>query len=404
MTAFLVALCIFLSVAAVSINVAFGRRKIAELRDVPFDACAAASAQPKVSIVVSACNEAATIELAIRSLLKLTYKNLEIIVIDDRSTDATPEILDRLGLANPLLQVLHITSLPSDWLGKNHALALGAELAQGEYLLFTDADAVFAPTAVSRAVAYCQAYRVDHLALLFDVVAPTPLLQMMITSFVTGVMAKFQPWKVNRSARHFIGIGGFNMVRSAAYRQAGGHRAIPMAVLDDLMLGQLIKTSGHVQHVLLGTAMVTIEWYPDTAALFRGLEKNIFAAFDYRLPYLAAATAVYTLTRIWPWLALFVVQGMLWWLYAATVLVTVALTADLLHARRWRLRNLLFAPLVPLLELAMWWRGCWLTYRWGGIKWRGTFYPLAKLRHAHQNYLASIRRIASEVARAVDDR
>jgi len=396
---FLFALGIFAAVAYVSLNVAFGWRKIAELRDVSFNTTDADSTFPKVSIIVSACNEAGTIEPALRSLLQIDYPNLEIIAIDDRSSDDTSVILDRLGLAYPALQVIHLSVLPDGWLGKNHALARGADLAQGEFLLFTDADAVFSPQAVSRAVAYCQHHRVDHLALLFDVIAPTRLLQTMITSFVTGLMAKFQPWKVSHSARHFIGIGGFNMVRTAAYRAAGGHRALPLAVLDDLMLGQLIKASGHVQHVLMGTGMVTIEWYPNTAGLFRGMEKNIFAAFDYHLGYLAAVSALFVATRVWPWVALFVVQGPAWWLYAATVMVALALMADLLRARRWTLTNLFFAPVVPVLELAMWWRGCLLTYSRGGINWRGTFYRLPEIRQAHRDLRCSV---AGKVVRSAD--
>jgi len=394
MMSLLLATLIFVAVTVVSINVATGWRKIAELRDVSFDSLTTGDTLPSVSIIVSACNEAFSIEPALRSLLEIDYPNLEIIAINDRSTDATPAILDRLSIAYPALKVVHLASLPDGWLGKNHALASGAALAKGEYLLFTDADAVFSPTAVSRALAYCQLHQVDHLALLFDVVAPTRLLQMMITSFVTGLMAKFQPWKVSHSPQHFIGIGGFNLVRTAAYQIAGGHAAIRLAVLDDLMLGQLIKAHGYTQHVLMGSGMVTIEWYPTTAGLFRGVEKNIFAAFDYRLGYLIALTVISGMTRVWPWLALFVVQGTAWWLYVATVLVSLLLTADLLRVRGWPLTNLLFAPLVPALEIMMWWRACLLTYVQGGIYWRGTFYSLAKIRHAHQDFKRSVASLA----------
>ncbi|MES2830427.1 MAG: glycosyltransferase family 2 protein [Pseudomonadota bacterium] len=378
------ALGIFLTVAGISLNVALGRRKIAELGDIVIKGTGTESRPASVSIIVSACNEEKTIEPALRSLLQINYPNLEIIAINDRSTDDTAKILDQLGLNFPALRVIHIDTLPGGWLGKNHALACGADQARGEYIIFTDADAVFSPDAVSRAVTYCQTRQVDHLALLFDVIAPTRLLQMLIISFVTGFMAKFQPWKVNRSARHFIGIGGFNMVRTTAYKLTGGHRAMPMAVLDDLTLGQMMKTFGHAQHVLMGTGMITIEWYPNTVGLCRGMEKNIFAAFNYNLTYLASVTIIAAGVRIWPWIALFLVQGAAWWLYAATIASSLALAADLLRARRWPLSNLLMAPLISILELLIWWRGCLLTYYRGGIIWRDTFYSLQEIRCAHR--------------------
>jgi hypothetical protein len=214
---------------------------------------------------------------------------------------------------------------------------------------------------------------------------------MLIISFSISFMARFKPWKVSQSARHFIGVGGFNMVRRSAYFDAGGHAAMPLAVLDDIMLGKLLKSKGHRQHVLFGTGMVTIEWYRDTPELFRGLEKNIFSAFDYRMGQLIAVTLLILATRVWPWTALLVTSGAVWWINVATVCAGLALYVDLLHARGWSYRCLVFAPFVPLVELAMWWRGCLLTLVRRGIVWRGTRYSLDELRRAHDLYLMENR-------------
>lgn len=377
---------LFLLVAGICLEVALGWRKIAHLGDQPdrLDRSAGiAEPPPKVSIIVAALNEAATIEPALRSLLSIDYPNLEVIAINDRSTDATPRIMDGIASENAALRVVHITELPPGWLGKNHALHRGASMASGEYLLFTDADAVFDPTAVTRAVAYCRTHRIDHLALFFDVVARTQLLRLMILSFAAGFMARYKPWKVDASANHFVGVGGFNMVRAAAYADAGGHAAMPLAVLDDMALGRLIKLKGYRQRALFGTGMVTIEWYRSTPELIRGMEKNIFSAFDYRVGPLVAASLLIMATRVWPWAGLFLTQGMSWWFNAAAVCAGLALHIDLLRARGWDYRCLAFAPAVPLVELAMWWRGALLTLARGGIVWRGTQYPLAQLRQAH---------------------
>jgi glycosyltransferase involved in cell wall biosynthesis len=378
--AILFASVLFAAVGVLCLTVILGARQIPRLKD----SALAEDGAPSVSIVVTALNEADTIAPALQSLLAIDYPDLEVIVINDRSTDATPQILERMAAEQPRLRVLHITTLPSGWLGKNHALQRGAEIARGEYLLFTDADVLFAPDAVSRAAAYCRQGDVDHLTLLFDVVARTQLLRAMLLSFAVAFMMRFRPWQLEQSPDRFVGVGGFNMVRRSAYFALGGHAAIPLAVLDDLALGRLIKQGGYRQHLLLGNEMVTVEWYRNTPELGRGIEKNIFAGFDYRLSYLIAATVLILATRVWPWIALFVARGIAWWLYAATIAASLLLYAVLLRERGWSLRCLAFMPIVPLIEIWMWWKGALLVLKRGGVTWRGTFYPLAEIRHAHR--------------------
>jgi glycosyltransferase involved in cell wall biosynthesis len=381
---FWLSLAVLAAVTLFTLEVALGWRRIRQLKDVEADVEApVVAAPPRVSLIVSALNEAATIEPALRSLQSIDYPDLEIIVINDRSTDETPAIVERVAGSSPRMRVIHVETLPAGWLGKNHALHQGAAIATGDYLLFTDADAVFAPSAVSRAVAYCDAHAVDHLTLFFDLQARTGLLRLLVVSFGAGFMARFKPWKVPTSPRHFVGVGGFNLLRRSAYLGIGGHAAMPLAVLDDMELGRRIKTHGYTQHALSGVDMVMIEWYRSTPDLVRGLEKNVYAGFDYRLRTLAAVTLLMLATRVWPWLALLLTSGTVWWLNLATVCATLALYIDLLHARKWRLHCLVFAPIVPLIEIATWWRACLLAVYRGGIAWRGTHYRLDELRRAH---------------------
>src|SRR5437762_2698334 len=142
---------------------------IPSLADVP----AARGPQPSVSVIVAARDEQRHIEVAARSLLAQTYERLELIVVDDRSVDATPEILARLARADSKLRVLRVDRLPDGWLGKNHALHTGAAGVTGELLLFADADVVLAPDALSRAVRLLQLEHADHLAVAPDLVLPT---------------------------------------------------------------------------------------------------------------------------------------------------------------------------------------------------------------------------------------
>jgi glycosyltransferase involved in cell wall biosynthesis len=379
--AFWLSLAVLIVTAVVLIEVALGAKKIGELRHI---LPVLGPNPPKVSVIVPALNEADTIEPALRSLLALHYPNLEIIAINDRSTDATPTILERMAREHPRLRVLHISVLPEGWLGKNHALSRGAAIAGGDYLLFTDADVVFEPSALTRAVNYCEQRGVDHLTLLFDVVVKTQLLRMLVLSFSVNFMARFKPWKVATSPKHFLGAGGFNLVRADAYRAMRGHGALPLAVLDDMMLGKRIKAAGYRQHVLFGRELVGVEWYRSARDMINGMQKNIFAAFDFQLGQLIAVTAAMLLLRVWPWIGLVVTEGVTQWINAATVLFGLLLFAGMLHIAGWGYRCLVFAPVISLLELAIWWRGSLTALLRGGIEWRGTRYALDELRR-HQD-------------------
>src|SRR6185295_7139495 len=121
---------------------------------------------PSVSLIAPARNEERNIEQAVRSLLKLDYPDLQITLVNDRSTDSTGQILDRLAKEFPQLHVVHLTDLPAGWLGKNHAMQLGAERSTGEWILFSDADVIFEPTTLKRAIRYATETQVDHLAAL----------------------------------------------------------------------------------------------------------------------------------------------------------------------------------------------------------------------------------------------
>lgn len=377
--AFWLSLTVFLISAGSAIEIAFGLRKMKRLEDtIP----AIADNPPKISIIVSALNEANTIEPALQSLLALDYPNMEIIAINDRSTDATPEILDRMSQAHPRLRVLHLSELPSGWLGKNHALYRGAQLASGDYLIFTDADVIFDPSTVSRAATYCEQHHVDHLTLIFNIVAKTQLLRMLLLNFQIGFALRFKPWKVNTSPKHFLGLGGFNMLRRSAYQKSGGHAAIPMAVADDMMLGKLIKTKGYLQHALSARELVSVEWYRSTPEMLEGLEKSVFYAVGYQISQLIAVTLLMLVLRILPWVGLFVTDGITRLLNVATILAGFALFADFLHSYGWGYRCLVFLPVISFVELVMWWRGSLLTLLRGGIEWRGTHYPLRELKRS----------------------
>jgi cellulose synthase/poly-beta-1,6-N-acetylglucosamine synthase-like glycosyltransferase len=144
----------------------------------------------------------------------------------------------RVAEQYPALVQSHIDSLPDGWLGKNHALQKGAEQAAGEYILFTDADVVFEPRTVRRAVAHAIEQQIDHLTVLPQIQMPSLLLESFVVKFARFFLLYFKPWKApDQNSSAYLGIGAFNLVRAEAYRDAGLHEPIRMRPDDDVQLG-----------------------------------------------------------------------------------------------------------------------------------------------------------------------
>src|SRR5437762_12803621 len=157
---FWLAICNLIVVLICLALLTLGRYLVRRLNQVPLEEL---PQWPRVSLIAPARNEERHIEAAVRSLTRLDYSNLEVTIINDRSTDRTGQILDSLASEFPQLNVVHLTELPPGWLGKNYAMQLGADRSGGEWLLFTDADIVYEPTALRRAMLYADYYGIDHL-------------------------------------------------------------------------------------------------------------------------------------------------------------------------------------------------------------------------------------------------
>ena len=375
---FWLAAATLLLVLATAVEFAIGNRSLSRLGNItPFQG----TGGPKVSVIVAARNEARKIEEALRSILAQDYPYLEFVVVDDRSTDETGIILDRLVTMDTRVRVVHITELPKGWLGKNHAQHFGAERATGELILFTDADVVMERSVISRAVAYLRSDGIDHLAITPQLQMPGTLLCMFGGAFALffGLYAK--PWKARdpKSPRH-IGIGAFNLVRAEAYRAVGGHLSIAMRPDDDMKLGKLLKKHGFQQDFVLGDGLITVEWYSSVGELIRGLEKNTFAGVEYSLAVVVASSIAQLVVFVWPLVALVLTHGATWWLNVAVVSSFTVLYIDNAHchgAKRWHCVGF---PVTAILFQYIIWRATLKTLVNNGIDWRGTHYSLPELK------------------------
>lgn len=354
----------------------WGMRSLHRLREVPVQRGLSVS----ISVVVAARNEAGTIEQALQSLLAQQYEKFEVIVANDRSTDDTGAILERIGTQHPQLKLVTIDDLPPKWLGKNHALHIAAQQATGDYILFTDADVVMQPTTLARALSFCEQHDVDHIAVFPDLPAPNYWTGAFFALFGLGFLMLTQPWFVRNGRTPLpAGIGAFNMVRRSAYLAIGGHTTFALRPEDDVALAVRLRTNGARQQVLLGEGQISVEWYATLPAAIRGLEKNAFAPFEYSLPLLLVAIAWHFVAYVVPYIGLFGPPP----IRALCVIAIIAQVLTLGATGSAVMKSWRYAPVMMIAALIFEYtvlRAAFVTLRQGGIRWRETFYPLELLR------------------------
>src|SRR5437660_5650868 len=269
------------------VEAAFGMPHVANIARPEWDRRPAApNGESRVSIVVPARNEEEHIRETLVQLCGLDDSNYEIIVVNDRSTDRTGQIMDEVAAspqAHGLLKVIHISELPSGWLGKTHAMWTGANQATGDWLLFTDADVLFKPDSVRRALAYAEAERADHVVLFPRMIMKRAGEYMMIAFFQTMFMFGHRPWKVaDPSTDDHMGVGAFNLVRRRVYDAVGTYEALRMEVLDDMKLGKVVKNAGFAQRNVFGGDLISIRWGHGAFGMVNNLTKNCFAVLSFQ--------------------------------------------------------------------------------------------------------------------------
>ncbi len=334
--------------------------------------------RPRVSIVLAARNEQERIGDTVTRLLGQRGIDLQLIVVDDRSDDRTPEILGEIARRDERLQLLRIDELPAGWLGKPHALHLGAAKAAGDWLLFTDADAWMVPDAVARAVACGDQQGVDHVCLLPRESAPGVGGNALMVAMRLTVARLFAG--VNRDRWWTVaGVGAFNLVTREAYRDAGGHEALRFEVIDDMKLGLILRNRGYRSRIYEAGPDIDVHWAPSVIGLLRAIEKNLFAVFGFRLWLALLALTIQTI--VWGGTFAGPIVGSTAG-HAAGVAFLATTIPSCVLARRIGVSmgyGLLAPWMGPVLMVALA-RSAGQAMRRGGIVWRGTLYPLAELR------------------------
>jgi chlorobactene glucosyltransferase len=256
---------------------------------------------PKVSIVVPARNEERAVAAGVGSQLAQDYPEFEVIVVNDRSTDGTGAILEALARGNPRLRVVAGSEPPPGWLGKPHALWLGARAASGGILLFVDADVRYDPRCLREAVSLLSEREADFLGLLPRLEAEG-FWENVLLPFVIGAYYGGPGLFANRWRPRWIALGGGagNMIRRSAYEAIGGHEALKASVIDDVALAIRAKLSGFRTCAARAEDRVAVRMYRGFREVCAGFTKNV--AYAYQgwpgaiLFFLTAAWFVLSLT------------------------------------------------------------------------------------------------------------
>jgi glycosyltransferase involved in cell wall biosynthesis len=364
---------------------AFGVPKIADISRNAWDRNPAKiGGSPRVSIVVPACNEEDTVEQGLTSLLALDYDNYEIIAINDRSTDGTGAAMDRVAVrpeARERLRILHVTELPSGWLGKTHAMWSAARQATGDWLLFTDADVIFRPDALRRAITYAEAEDADHLVLFPRMIMKSPGEKMMIAFFQTLFVFGHRPWKVaNPKTKDHIGVGAFNLIRRRVYEEVGSYQALRMEVVDDMKLGKVVKNGGYAQRNVFGADLISIRWARGALGVVRNLTKNSFAIMSFQWPRVVLSCIALLFLNLMPFVGVCVAHGSARIPYAVALVSMFLIYAGMAWHSAIRPYYFLLHPVSTIFFLYTMLNSMALALSRGGITWRGTFYPLEELK------------------------
>lgn len=345
------------------------------IRHLPLEA---ADDGPLVSVIIPARNEERDIERTIRALLGQSYRSLEIIVVDDHSTDATPNIL--AALADPRLGVTRGEETPPGWLGKPWALHQGSRHATGEILLFIDADIIYySPRAISRAVAGFREAGVPMIALMPHFEMETFWEKVAMPMLAVVVMSFLPIWLSNRTRLGFLGIGAGtgNMISRGDYDAIGGHEALKDAVIDDVGLARRVRASGRRTAVWRGDDVLSVHMYHGAAEIIRGFTKNMFMVLGRSYFWTLFSFVAGVLFHIVPYV-LAVTGDMV---SIVTVGVITTTRVILFQNLRYPLAYALFAH--PLMVAFWGWislRSAWVVGIRKQLAWRGRSYDPAQTR------------------------
>jgi chlorobactene glucosyltransferase len=344
---------------------------------------------PLISVCVPARNEERNIRLCVESILAQEYPNSEVIVLDDRSTDQTPEILRQIAAQDNRLNVVQGSDLPEGWAGKPHALFQASRAAHGEWLCFVDADTFLEPAALSACYGKALQTRADMFTIMTRQILGSFWERVVMPIVMTALSVGFSPRKVNDpNTRDAIANGQFILIKRSVYDAIGGHASIKDQIVEDKAISEQVKWKGYRLIVANGYAVTRTRMYTSLPEMWEGWTKNMYLGLSDRpsLMLLGAFGAFLALVAalvlpVWPLL------GLLWllqgggWLALTVILEALVLWAAVIYARAQVARGMGISPWygfsLPLgaaVFAAMMLASTWKVISGQGVSWKGRMY------------------------------
>jgi glycosyltransferase involved in cell wall biosynthesis len=360
-----------------------GMRSVQDIAKPKWDHRPPANA-PKITIIVPARDEEGEIESALRSLVNLEWPNYEVIAVNDRSSDRTGQIMEHVASEhdpNHRLKLIHVTDLPEGWLGKPHAMWTATKQATGDWLLFTDADVVFRPDSLRRAMAYVAESNADHLVMFPTHIDWSISKKIMLAGFNMLFLFGHRPWKTaDPRSRDHMGVGAFNLVKRNVYDAVGGFENLRMEIIEDMRLGKLIKDAGYAQRNVFGHDLLLLPWGSGALGISRNLTKNFFAVVHFSVPRALGACFLLMFFNITPFVMIWLAPGWAKIGFAAALLSILCLYIGMSwHTPIWPY-YFVFHPISTGLIVYTMFVSMAHTLSNDGVVWRGTHYSLAELR------------------------
>lgn len=344
---------------------------------------------PKVSVCIPARNEETNIRRCVEAVLRQDYPNFEVIVLDDRSTDATLTLLKEIASRDSRLIPISGSDLPEGWAGKPHALYQASAAATGQWLCFVDADTFLEPNALSAVYAKAIETQADLFTIMTRQILGSFWERTVMPLVMTALSVGFSPRKVNDpSRRDAVANGQFIFIKRSVYDLIGGHEKIKAQIVEDKALSENVKWNGHRLVVADGMQMVSTRMYTSLATMWEGWTKNIYlglrehpyllllGAFGATLALIAAlflpvwpllGLAWYLNDGGWPALVV-IVEALLVWAYLVYIRSVVASEMSI---SRWYAFT---TPLGAGVFAAMMLTSAWKVISGQGVTWRGRRY------------------------------
>jgi chlorobactene glucosyltransferase len=344
---------------------------------------------PLISICIPARNEENNIHRCVEAVLDQDYPNIEVIVLDDRSTDATLTQLQQIAVRDSRLIPISGSDLPDGWAGKPHALHQASAVARGEWLCFVDADTFLKPEAISSCYVKALETEADLFTVMTEQVLGSFWEKVVMPLVMTALSVGFSPRRVNDPARRdAVANGQFILIKRSVYDAIGGHEKVKAQIVEDKALSELVKWNGYHLVVADGMQVVRTRMYTSLPTMWEGWTKNIYlglrdhvamlflGAFGASLGLIAAL-----FLPLWPLLGLFWYANGGGWMALVVIIQSLLVWEYLMYFRAFIARKMNISPWYALttplgagIFAAMMLTSAWKVISGQGVTWRGRTY------------------------------